>query len=115
MVRNRKFNSTDKITRHIHNIEDFIYHFLYPPQFGVTVFCIMSVLVHRGSRGVWVTRLEVVCYKLLVMDMSDTRLSFLLKEQFKSCRVLLQSTCVIKQGLSAQKDGKAFHQMHGLC
>lgn len=66
-----KLNSTDKIT-HIHNTEDFIYHFLYTPQFGVTVLCIISVLVHRGSRGVWVKRLEVVHYKLLVMDMSDT-------------------------------------------
>lgn len=49
-----KLNSTDKLTTHIHYIEDFIpfiYHFLYTPQFGVTVSCIISVLVHRVSRG----------------------------------------------------------------
>lgn len=113
-----EFNSTDKITTHIHNIEDFRYHFLYTPQFDVTVFCIISVLVHRGSRGVWVKKLEVAHYKLLVMGMSDcphkTKLCFIVKEQFKSRRVLLLSTCIIKEGLSTHGKTKALNQLHGL-
>lgn len=45
-----ELNSTDILT-HIHYIEDFIYDFIYAPQVGVTVSCIISVLVQRGSSG----------------------------------------------------------------
>lgn len=70
-------------------------------------------LFRRAAVGVWVKRLEVVYYKLLVMEKSNAahkrRLCFISKVLFKSCRVLLKSTCDINEVCSTEAGKEEEH------